>query len=465
MDKKQETELNIINLYFNDLDSCKFLTKKEEQEIGTRIKVTEQKMIRECINYKAFRNSLENLSKNMSANPDNIVKCSKELIDEPTDEDRERVSKLFGKMADSLHHRELEEVLFYLKEINITSSALNNLLAPIKKNFVKINELEEKTKNTYKFLEVESGDEYDQLVINCKDSNFRKILAKKLYTDESNLIKRLNSQEDVIKQLKKDGLDQTTILDIKILIKTVSNLEEQYKEDRERLIKGNLPLVVSIAKRFSRYGMDLEDLIQEGNIGLIKAVDKYEPTRNVKITTYATWWINQAIRRAISNKSKLVRIPIHIQHNLKIINQTFFVWSQKLKREPTLKEISEETEIPLNVIEDLNRSALHEVGIDSELSSGLSYEDVLHDKNSETTFRKVSKSLLKEAMRVALSSLTPRHQKIIMLRFGIGTYKKHTLEEIGQKFSVTRERIRQIEKKVIEKLKENSDARRLNDES
>ena len=272
-------------------------------------------------------------------------------------------------------------------------------------------------------------------------------------------------KEDSIKQLKKDNLDPCTILDIKILIKTVSILEEQYKEDREKLIKGNLPLVVSIAKRFSRSGMDLEDLIQEGNIGLIKAVDKYEPTRNVKITTYATWWINQAIRRAISNKSKLVRIPIHIQHNLKRINQAFFALSQKLAREPTFKEIAKETELPVSVIEDLNKSALHEVGIDSELSSGLSYEDVLHDKNSETTFRKVSKSLLKEAMRVALSSLDPRHQKIIMLRFGIGTYKRHTLEEIGQKFSVTRERIRQIEKKVIEKLKENSDARRLNDES
>lgn len=458
MSKRNTNESEMIKHYLKKLDNCKFLTKKEEQVIGRRIKKIEKTILKTCLKSDIFIEELSIVCQSVIRNANNVVKYSKNLIDASPTEDKARLVKNFEEIKTIIDRgrNEKGDALLLSKligYINLTSSALTQLIAPLKDRLKTVETHVEQSQNIYKFLEVGSTEEYDELVFKCQKEDFRKMLAKKLFSTNITLIKKIRQQEEILKFYDSKGLDQDRIEKLNILIVAVNKLEAKYMADRETLIHANLPLVVSRAKRFNNGEMNLEDLIQEGNIGLIKAIDKYDPDKNVKVTTYATWWIDQAIRRSISNKSKLVRVPTHVQQNLKLINQAFFILSQKLGREPNLKEISKFTEIPLKVIEDLNMTALHEVSIDSEISQGISYSDLLFDKNQATTFNKTHRSMLRSKIRLAISDLTPRSQKIIMLRFGIGTIREHTLEEIGTKLSLSKQRIRMIESEVFDKLK------------
>ncbi|MCP9446001.1 MAG: RNA polymerase sigma factor RpoD [Nitrospira sp.] len=304
------------------------------------------------------------------------------------------------------------------------------------------------------------------------------------------LLKRLcRTRQDFLAVKRKTGLSEETLLDIKKVyqaakakirqleeeealvpaeeikeaVKQLDVAEEKVKRGKAELVEANLRLVVSIAKKYTNRGLQFLDLIQEGNIGLMKAVDKFEYKRGYKFSTYATWWIRQAITRAIADQARTIRIPVHMIETINKLVRTSRHLVQKLGREPLPEEIAERMDLPLDKVRKILKIAREPISLETPIGEEEDSHlgDFIEDKKAVSPLEAAIRYDLQRQINSALETLTPREEKVLRKRFGIGEATDHTLEEVGQDFEVTRERIRQIEAKALRKLRHPSRSKKL----
>ncbi len=329
-----------------------------------------------------------------------------------------------------------KEIFSSIPDVEENADILDNFYGDLVDNGVKITTNGEEDDEP---TEEELIKQNDKFIDDIADDSVR------LYLREIGKIPLLNAKEEVILAKKVQAGD---------------------KKAKDHMAEANMRLVVSIAKRYVGRGLDLLDLIQEGNTGLLRAVEKFDPDKGFKFSTYATWWIRQAITRAIADQARTIRIPVHMVETINKLLRTHRRMTQELNREPTNEELAKEMEIEVEKVEHIMKikqdiSSLDQSVRDDEEDSVLG--DFIEDEDTPAPEETATQQLLREHVNRILTGLSEREQKILRMRFGLDDGKTHTLEEVGREFGVTRERIRQIEAKALTKLRKSTDSKKLKD--
>ena len=384
----------------------------------------------------------------------------------------ETIKKRLEKKGKQAGELDQDEIMEALSQIDVSDEEMENLINYFKEKNINVITNDADDLDSLDDIEVDENSTDDDLLLDDEDF-FDKMDDKEFEEIEKLTSENFNSfsigevkVNDSVKMYLKE-IGKVDLLSSEEEIELAKRIVEGDESAKKRLISANLRLVVSIAKHYVGRGMQFLDLIQEGNMGLIKAVEKFDHSKGFKFSTYATWWIRQAITRAIADQARTIRIPVHMVETINKITRVQRTLVQEYGREPTAEEISQKLDGQLSPdrIREIQRIALDPVSLETPIGEedDSHLGDFIEDKESQSPSEYTTKSLLKDELYAVMKDLTDREEKVLRLRYGLDDNKPRTLEEVGKEFGVTRERIRQIEAKAIRKLRHPSRAKRFGD--
>lgn len=353
----------------------------------------------------------------------------------------DQIQLLIKKAEKNKNVLELPEIQESFRDILLTPAQLSRIVSILEKHNIDVLTISEEP------------EELDEAEASGEDEETEQLL------EAENV-----SMEDPVRMYLKE-IGKISLLSPEEEVALARRIEKGDSGAKRQLAEANLRLTVSIAKRYAGRGMQFLDLIQEGNLGLIKAVEKFDYRKGYKFSTYATWWIRQAITRAIADQARTIRIPVHMVETINRVNRAKRALTQEYGREPTLEELAKRQELPLERIEEISRISLEPVSLETPIGEeeDTHLGDFIKDDHIPVPLDEATHTLLKEQLSEVLETLSEREQKVLALRFGLEDGKPHTLEEVGREFRVTRERIRQIEAKALRKLRHPTRSRKLKD--